>query len=108
MARDLTAYALQSTLMTIAPGGGTLGLLVNPLNGEITSLLKYFTGGSLEIFQAPLGTTAPAAGYSLVPGTGYLLGTSESLTFDGAVRYYLVATGATAQAYSLKGLSQGY
>ena len=104
MARELTAYGFAATLLAI-PAGSASAMLIFPNSKEISMTLKYFSGGSLEIFNAPLGnTTGSANGVSA--GLGYLLATSEVVNATGAPRYYLCATGATAVAYLLIGLSQ--
>lgn len=102
MARDLTAYGVHVTQVIILPTGAS-ALLMNPIDGEISSLIKYVSGGSLEIRHADPGSTN-----TITAGLGYIMGTNEVLNFDGAVRYYLCATGATTVAYILKGLSMGY
>lgn len=98
------------------PPGATLAVLISPQSGETGQLLKYFTGGSLEIVQAPISNAGSQtvgqtwAGASLVAlqGTGYLLGTSEVVSISGPARFYLMATGATVTCYLLKGLTAGY
>lgn len=111
MARELTAYAFAATLLTI-PASYSLALLVTPAPGEMSMRLKYFAGGSLEILQA--GFTQISAQTQVVfpvqtaVGQGYLFGTTEEISVDGAARYYLAATGTTTQAYLLRGLSQGF
>lgn len=105
MAKELTAFGFAPTLITVLPTGAS-ALLIQCLPGEVSGIIKYFSGGSLEIMNAPFGATSP--GTSLAPGTGYLMGSGEAVTYTGAARYYLVATGATTQAYLLRGLGQGY
>ncbi len=101
----------------IIPPGATLAVLISPENGETGSILKYFSGGSLEIVQAPVslnGATAAQTwtGASLVNlqalGRTYLMGAGETVNVSGSARYYLMATGATAVAYLLNGLTSGY
>lgn len=108
MARELWARGYAVTLLTV-PAGYSNALLVTPADGEIASTLKYFAGGSLEILQAGvsqgLGFSTPV---QTAVAQGYLLGTSEVINTDGAVRFYLAATGATTQAYYLRKLSQGF
>jgi hypothetical protein len=102
MARESQSCAIGATNYVVAPGA-TLAFLVTPVAGEVSHALKYVSGGSLEIVQAPLGTNgfAPGstwAGASLVNlgGKGYLMGITEAVNIDGPARYYLMATGATA------------
>lgn len=103
----------------IVPVGATVAVLISPLDGETGSLIKYFTGGSLEIVQAPvrhdtygqsslIGLTWAGASLVALQGTGYLFGSSEVVSVDGPARYYLMATGATVTCYLLKGLTAGY
>lgn len=86
------------------PAGASLSLYVTPTPGEIWSRLKYASGGSLEIMGASLAGVTGLAGAA---GTGYLFGAAEAVEFTGPARYFLQATGATAVAYFIKGLSQG-
>lgn len=115
MARENSVFGVTAGIYTVGIGA-SLAQLVLGAPGEIYSQIKYGSGGSLEIIGAtgqilPTGTTnfnVPTA------GTGYLLGNvvgatiGEIVEFNGAARYYLVATGATATAYFIKGLSQGF
>lgn len=103
MARELTVYGFTCGFYAV-PAGASLAVLVQAAPGEITSSVKYFSGGSLEI----IGCVGPGLTGVPTPGSGYLLGTAEVMNIDGAARYFLVATGATAVAYFAKGLSQGY
>lgn len=111
---DITS--LSGLKVTIAPGA-TLAYLVTPVNGESGSILKYYSGGSLEIVEAPAslnGATAAQTwtGASLVNlqsiGRTYLMGNGETVNVSGSPRYYLMATGATTIAYLLNGLTSGY
>lgn len=106
MSREADICGLGSTVMIIAPGA-TNALLVIPPAGEVSSLIKYGAGGSMELVQSQAGVTL--TGSSLVPliGTGYLMGTTETVNIDGPARYYIVATGATVTAYHLTGFSSG-
>lgn len=112
MARENGLEGVVGIKVTIAPGA-TNAVLMTPIAGEISSGIKYFSGGSLEILQCPSGSTLTNAQLVAAQGNStYLLGTPinqyESLNFDGAVRYYLMATGATVVCYQLKGLSTGF
>jgi hypothetical protein len=110
MARELTAYGFAVTQLII-PAGYSNALFVTPVNGQISSTLKWFSGSSLEIMGA--GAVTLGGGITTPPvqtaaGQGYMLSVSEAVNTDGAVRFYLCATGATAVAHFLIGLSQGY
>lgn len=88
--------------------GATLAFLVGATAGQLSSTIKYFSGGSLEIIQAPVGTTWAGASLVNLQGTGYLMGTSEAVNLSGPVRYYLMATGSTTVCYHIRGLSDGF
>lgn len=107
MGRENNIYGVSAAVITVGIGA-SLARLIEPVPGECASVIKYFTGGSLEIIGAPPGTTYAGATVTALAGTGYLFGTAEAMNIDGAGRYYLIATGATAQCYLLRGLSQGY
>jgi hypothetical protein len=98
-------WGFQQQQLVVGTSAG-FGLLITPLPGEVSSQVKYASGGSIEIFNCPVGTTAP--GTSLVAGKGYLLGTAEVLNITGPAQYYLVATGSTATAFCLKGLGANF
>lgn len=102
MARELTVYGFTCGILAV-PAGASLAVFVKAATGEVSSTLKYFSGGSLEIIGASLGNT-----YAISAGTGYLLSANEAINIDGAATYFLCATGSTAVAYFAKGLSQGY
>lgn len=104
MARELTVYGITAGIYNV-PGG--TGMLIRAAPGEISSTIKYFGGGSLEIVGAG-GPSLSVGLTSSLAGTGYLLSSLEAFNFEGAAYYYLIATGATATAYFLKGLSQGF
>lgn len=104
MARENDLVGVSPTLMVIPPGA-TLAVLITPISYEASSGLKYSSGGSLAIHYAPPGTTLSGAELVLVEGKGYLMGTSEAINFDGGVRYYLMATGATALVYNIRGMT---
>lgn len=107
MARENDLVGLLPTMMVI-PVGATAAVLIQPVSGEASSGIKYYSGGTLEIHQAPRGTTYTGAELIALAGTGYLMGASEAINFDGGVRYYLMATGATVVAYNIRGLTAGY
>lgn len=103
MAREILVYGVTCGIYAV-PAGASLAVLVKPAPGEITSVVKYASGGSLEI----IGCAGPGLTGVPVAGTGYLFGTAEAVATDGPAYYYLVATGSTAVAYFKKGLSQGF
>jgi hypothetical protein len=108
MAREADIYALGATQFVI-PAGYSLALWVTPMAYEVSSTLKYLSGGSLIIVSTNTnGTTLPGATLAGLVDSSYLLGTAEAINFAGPARYYLVATGATAVACQLRGFSQGF
>lgn len=110
MAREVDIQGLSAGRINIGPGA-TLAVYMQQQAGEAASIIKYFSGGSCEILGAPppaVGQTWTGASLVNLAGTGYLLGTSESLALEGACRYYLMATGATATVMQLRGLSPGF
>lgn len=109
MARETSTYGVNPSVVYVPPGI-TNAVLMTPVAGEASSSIKYYSGGSLLIMQAPVGTTSP--GTSLVAGYSslqyYTTSTSEAVNFDGPCRYYLTALGATAVVMQIRALSQGY
>jgi hypothetical protein len=67
---------------------------VTGIAGQNSAILKYYSGGSLEI-----------GGPSLTWAGGYLVSTSEVLSLNSYATFYLVASGATVVTYLLRGLS---
>jgi len=100
------------TTMNLAiPPGATNAVLISPGAYIRASLVKYFSGGSISIFGAnsnAFGGSAAWTGTSLVAGfsQAYMLATTEILSIGGPVQYYLAATGSTAVASILQGMSQ--
>ena len=110
-------FALYPQRYTIGVGA-TLAQWIDILPAEKSLTVKYLSGGTLEIlpalsgasliaaavagasqgvgfYQPTAGTTQTPAMLAALSGTGYLMGTSEVLTVDGAPRIYLSATGIT-------------
>jgi hypothetical protein len=109
MAREITAYGYAVTQL-IVPAGYSNALFITPVAGQVFSTLKWFSGSSLEILAAggiTLGGGVTTAPVQTAAGQGYMLNVSEAVNTDGAVRFYLCATGATTIAHYLIGLSQG-
>lgn len=103
--------------------GATIAYFMDVCSGERSLTLKYLSGGTLEILEATVqavynasysvqgitivGTTLPASQLAAINGTGYLMGTTEILTFSGSPRMYLSATGATTFLTAIIGKGQG-
>lgn len=99
------------TARIVVPVGATVAVLldasINP--GANSVMLKYFSGGTLEIIGV---TGAPGATYTPLQlanfsGTQYIVGTSEVLSIDGPTRCYLSSTGATTVVMAMRGKTQG-
>lgn len=112
------------------PFGATLAVFVNALPAQKAIAIKYLSGGTLEIlpslggvsllaaqvaggsqtaghYQVPFGTTQTAQALANLNQTGYLMGTSEVLTFDGTPSFYLSATGASVFVAIIRGCGAG-
>lgn len=105
MARENDIHAFGTTTITLAATGT---LLIPEEAGQVSGTVKYLSGGSLEIVGVGVGITYTGTSLSSLPGKGYFLDISETINFEGPVRYYLVATGSPAVLSVLKGLSSGY
>lgn len=100
-------FSLGTTIITITPGA-TNAVLLTPVAGQLSTLLKYGAGGSLEIIGVTGGQTLSAADLVAQQGGHYLMGTSEILSLAGPVRCYLMAEGASPTIVRIiRGLSQG-
>ena len=83
--RGSDVFRLLTERLTIGSSGGYVAGSTG--GAQVVSVtVKYLSGGTLEI----LGTSAQTA------GTGYLMGTSEALTFGGPTAFFLSSTGATS------------
>ena len=90
----------------IVPPGATNAVLIQNVAGEVGMIIKYFSGGSCQIINAPPGATLTGPQLVSYGNTGgYLLGTTEAVSVDGPARFYLQAYGATTIIMLLKGLS---
>jgi hypothetical protein len=74
-----------------------IGVTVQP--GQIASVFKHFSGGSLEIVNG--STTSPW-------GLGYLFATNEAVQIDSSTTVYFAASGATVTVMGLRGRSSGF
>lgn len=102
MARIQDVAGLGVTQLAI---GTSAALFIPPREKQLSMALKYVSGGSLEIFPAPVGATSGTTATGVSVGLGYLMGTTEVFNIQGAPRFYLAATGATAIAHLALGLS---
>lgn len=69
---------------------------VTVVAGQVGSIFKYFSGGTLEI-----------GGATLLWGNGYVFAVGEAIQMDNAGTFYFAATGATVVMMSLRGRSAG-
>lgn len=93
------------TSQVAVPPGATNAVFVDASNLQGALLLKAFSGGTLEIHGAINGTTMVGASLAPLIGTGYILGAAEVVSLAGPTRFYLMATGSTAVACLMKGLT---
>lgn len=111
-------YGLQASRVNVGTGA-TLAFFLDVVPGQISTVIKYLSGGTLEIIgcttnaaindfsKAAQGTTYSAADLASLSGTGYLMATNEVLSFAGPIRCYLSSTGATTIVHIIKGRSEG-
>lgn len=112
MGREADIMGFTAALLTIT-AGATNALAINPCPGQVGNIVKYISGGTLEIHGAPLynptiaNSSTAWAGASLVAlqGTGYPMAVNETVPYDGAARYYLMATGSNVTVAILRGIS---
>jgi hypothetical protein len=92
----------------VLPTGATNAVLIDHCPYAQSTVVKYASGSSL-IYLFGVGTGQTLTGTSLVAGysTGYLLGGTEVLSFDGSTRFYAASVGATGVIYLMRGLSVG-
>lgn len=108
MAREADVSTLYSQLITIKAGGGS-AMLMGATAGQVGWLLKYASGGSLEIHGCPTLPIGVSTGSALPSGSsGYLLATTEPFSIAGPSRFFLVATGTDAIAYVLRAMGPGF
>lgn len=83
----------------VAVGLSTIiGLTGAPYQNSI--MVKYLSGGTLRI-----GGSANYAGTAFTWNQGYLVGTSEVVTIEGAGKVNLAATGATVVVEVIRSLT---
>lgn len=82
------------------PAGASL--LVTPVPGQMSVLVKYFSGGSLSITNV-----VDATGSSNAIAQQYVFSASEALSFDSVGSFYLTATGSTSVAHMIRIRSSG-
>lgn len=114
------------TSRVVVPIGATASVFMDILPGEKSMTIKYLSGGTLEILPAYTGLSLTPGGTQLfgslpftsggtqtgamllaLSGTGYLMGSSEVLNFDGAPRFYLSSLGATSVVAVIRACAAG-
>lgn len=102
MSGQRDVYSMGATRYSV---GTSQILRLAPLPGAAMSVLKYISGGSLEIVNPVLSgaSTAAASGW----GAGYLMGTTETMPIYGPAVFYLAASGATCVVALATGFSAG-
>lgn len=90
---------------TQIPVGLSQVIRVLPSPFQYSTALKIGSGGSLEIVAPQLSGTSTAAGNAWTKG--YLLGTSEVVSWNGSGVVYLAASGATVVAHLTIGYTSG-
>lgn len=100
-------FGITASVVTMV-AGATNAVLIDNCPFAQSTVIKYNSGSSL-IYLFGVATGQTLTGAQMVTGysSGYLLGGSEVLSFDGSVRLYAAAIGATGQIYLLRGLSTG-
>jgi hypothetical protein len=81
---------------------------VTPVNQQVSVVVKYGSGGSLELVPIqPSGSSTVSGGSNITWGHGYLLSSTDAIAAVGPAVFYLAATGATAIAQVAFGDSVG-
>lgn len=105
MARENDVQGLLPIPVTVAATGAS-AMWMGATAGQVGWQFKYFSGGSLEIHAAPLGSTS---GSALPSGSsGYLMSTTELFSVTGPARFFFVATGSNAVAHVVRSMGPGF
>lgn len=105
-----SVFNLQTSRYVIPVGATNLVLIDgNAIAGANSVMLKLMAGGTCEIHGVAQGVTYSAAqGASLfAAGSGYPLDVAERLPISGPIRFYIMATGATATVAAIWGRTLG-
>lgn len=99
------------TFTRAIPSGFTNAVLVTNESFESGSVFEQVSGGTVWITGVSMGQTLSAADLDAI-FTGatnlFLMQSGRSINIDGAPRYYVAATGATAVVQWLRGTRAGY
>lgn len=99
MSRGTDQATFYPETLAIPPGASAL---ISPLPGQLSTIIKYSSGGSLAITNV-----ADAYGSTFATAQAYLFSAGEALSFDDVGDFYLTATGATAVCYLFRGRTSG-
>lgn len=81
---------------------------VTPVNQQVSMVVKYGSGGSLELVPVQFsGSSTGAGGSNITWGKGYLLSSTDAISAVGPAVFYLAASGATSIAHIAFGYSTG-
>lgn len=109
MAQEQRIFGFAVTLIAV-PATAASAMPILPMNNQSNVMIQYVSGGSMELFNMAAGASVsspPASGSSVVLAAGYLFAAAEKVgPYQGGPRFYLAATGATAVARLLIGLSE--
>lgn len=100
MGRNLDLHGSHTTLMFIATGVSN-AVRIEGDSKQISKLFQYVSGGTLYWHGT---SNVPANGLTL----GWLVGSTQVLTFNGPAAFWLSALGSTVVVQVATGYSQGY
>lgn len=110
MAREDDVRSIFTQRITLASGAT---LMVTPIPGQVSLILKLISGGTLEISGSD-GFTTNGAGITYAingitggqgSGSFYPIATSEDISMASSGIFYLVASGATCVVALMRGRS---
>lgn len=94
MGTNQYTYAVGATQIIIGPSAT---ITVAASEKQSKWLFKKFSGGSLAVVN----------GASQVASSGYMLGNSEAISFEGPAKFYLAASGATVTVHFMQSFTAG-
>jgi hypothetical protein len=101
-------FALGTTNV-IVPAGTTNAVLIAPIAGQNSTILKFLGGGTCGLYGIAAGATATAAQLASVVGNHYTFtAANETLNLDGGPRFYIWSAGATSVVAMVVGKTAGF
>lgn len=94
MAREADIHSFEGQRVTIGLSS-IIGITLTA--GQVATLVKYLSGGTLEF-----------GGASLSWGQGYVVSANEAVAADSSGTLYACATGSTVVVCILRGKSSGF